>query len=54
MIYLAALAARRSLNTFANALIARGKPPKLAIVPIMRKLIEAANLVLKRQQPWTN
>jgi len=57
MIYLAALAARRydkTLNTFANALIARGKPPKLAIVPIMRKLIEAANLVLKRQQPWTN
>jgi transposase len=56
MLYLAALAARRydkTLSSFANTLIARGKPPKLAIVAIMRKLIEAANIVLKRQQPWT-
>lgn len=56
MLYLAALAARRcdkTLNDFANALIARGKPAKLTIVAVMRKLIEAANLVLKRNQPWT-
>lgn len=56
MLYLAALAARRhdnSLRAFADRLTARGKPPKLAIVAIMRKLIEAANLVLKRHQPWT-
>jgi len=56
MLYLAALAARRydkTLNHFANALVARGKPPKLAIVAIMRKLIEAANIVIKRQQPWS-
>ena len=56
MLYLAAMAARRhdhTLNLFAQRLIAAGKPPKLAIVAIMRKLIEAANLVLKRQQPWT-
>jgi transposase len=32
--------------------VAAGKPPKLAIVAVMRKLIEAANLVLKRNQPW--
>lgn len=56
MIYLAALAARRhdkTLNAFADRLSARGKPPKLAIVAVMRKLIEAANLVLKRQLPWS-
>lgn len=55
MLYLAALAARRydkALNTFADRLRTAGKPPKLVIVAIMRKLIEAANLVLKRAQPW--
>jgi transposase len=55
MLYLAALAARRfdkALRDFADGLIVRGKPPKLAIVAVMRKLIEAANLVLKRNQPW--
>lgn len=55
MLYLAALAARRhdqTLKIFADRLVAAGKPPKLVIVALMRKLIEAANLVLKRQQPW--
>lgn len=56
MLYLAALTARRydkNLNRFADRLRAAGKPPKLVIVALMRKLIEAANLVLKRAQPWT-
>lgn len=56
MLYLAALAARRhdsALSAFADRLTDRGKPPKLAIVAVMRKLIEAANLVLKRQRPWS-
>lgn len=56
MIYLAALAARRhdtTLRRFADRLCAAGKPPKLAIVAVMRKLIEAANIVLKRAKPWT-
>jgi len=56
MLYLAALTARRydkGLNSFADRLRTAGKPPKLVIVAIMRKLIEAANLVLKRNQPWT-
>jgi len=55
MLYLAALVARRydkNLNSFADKLRTAGKPPKLIIVAIMRKLIEAANLVLKRAQPW--
>ena len=56
MLYLAAMAARRcdvSLHAFACSLIQRGKPAKVAIVAVMRKLIEAANLVLQRGQPWT-
>jgi transposase len=55
MLYLAALAAKRwdpTLKAFAEGLLARGKPPKLVIVAIMRKLVEAANLVLSRRQPW--
>jgi transposase len=55
MLYLAALAAKRcdpTLKAFAEHLLARGKPAKLVIVAVMRKLIEAANLVLSRAQPW--
>jgi transposase len=55
MLYLAALAAKRadpSLRAFAEQLRNRGKPPKVAVVAVMRKLIEAANLVLQRGQPW--
>jgi len=55
MLYLAALAAKRcdpDLKAFAQRLLNNGKPPKLAIVAVMRKLIEAANLVLQRGQPW--
>ena len=55
MLYLAALAARRCsppLKAFADSLAARGKAKKLVIVAVMRKLVEAANLVLQRGQPW--
>lgn len=55
MLYLAALSAARfdpTLNAFASRLKAAGKPAKLVIVAVMRKLIEAANLVLKRAKPW--
>jgi len=55
MIYLAALAASRyspTFNGFAKRLLERGKPKKLVLVAVMRKLIEAANLVLSRGQPW--
>jgi transposase len=53
--YLAALAARRcapDFRAFAKRMADRGKPPKVALVAIMRKLIEAANIVLHRGQPW--
>jgi transposase len=56
LVYIAALAARRSdpdLKAFADRLAARRKPPKLVLVAVMRKLIEAANLVLKRGTPWS-
>lgn len=55
MLYLAALQAKRcspALKAFATQLLARGKPKKLITVAVMRKLIEAANLVLQRGQPW--
>lgn len=56
LVYMAALTARRTdpgLKAFADRLAAKGKPPKLVLVAVMRKLIEAANLVLKRGTPWT-
>jgi len=55
MLYLAALVAKRfdpGLRAFGETLRARGKPPKVVTVAVMRKLIEAANLVLQRGQPW--
>jgi transposase len=55
MLYLAALAAKRvdpGFKAFADQLRNRGKPPKVAVVAVMRKLIEAANLVLQRGHPW--
>lgn len=55
MLYIAALAAKRfdpGFKAFAARLLAAGKPPKVVVVAVMRKLIEAANLVLARQQPW--
>jgi transposase len=55
LLYLAALAAKRWDATFkavAAKLLARGKPKKVVLVAVMRRLIEAANLVLARGQPW--
>lgn len=55
MLYLAALSAKRCDNgfkAFAERLLDRGKAPKVVTVAVMRKLIEAANLVLSRGEPW--
>lgn len=52
-LYMAALvAARRNpiLQSFYDRLIAKGKRPKQALVALMRKLIELANLLLKRPE----
>jgi transposase len=55
MLYLAAIAAKRfdpAMKAFADRLLTAGKARKLVIVAVMRKLVEAANLVLARGQPW--
>lgn len=55
MLYLAASVAKRhdpGFKAFADRLAANGKKPKVVTVAVMRKLIEAANLVLARGQPW--
>ena len=55
LVYIAALAAKRvdpGFRAFAERLKTKGKPPKLVLVAIMRKLIEAANLILGQQRPW--
>lgn len=55
-VYLAALVAKRlntPFRTFAQRLAQNGKPPKVIVIAVARKLIEAANTVLKRQTPWT-
>ena len=55
MLYLSACRAKvcnPTFKAFAERLRAAGKPPKVTIVAVMRKLIEAANLVLQRGEPW--
>jgi transposase len=53
-LYMAALVAKRvcpHLRDFAQRIISRGNPPKVAITAVMRKLIVIINAVLASQQP---
>jgi transposase len=55
MVYLAACVARRidpAFKAFAQRLADAGKKPKVILVAVMRKLIQAANVVLSRDAPW--
>jgi transposase len=55
LLYLAAITARRwdpAFKALSERLAANGKPAKVAIVAVMRRLIEAANLILARGTPW--
>jgi len=55
MFYIAAMSARHhdpALKVFGDRLKAKGKPPKVVLVAVARKLVEAANLVLARGEPW--
>lgn len=55
LLYLAAMAAKRHdphLKAFAERLLSYGKPPKVIVIAVVRRLIEAANLVLARRAPW--
>lgn len=54
-LYMAARAAARSkspLGAFYDRLIAKGKPPKVATVALMRKMLVTLNAVLRDNQPW--
>ena len=56
VVYMAALAAIRSakspLRAHYRALVARGKPAKVAIVACMRKLLITLNAMLRNNSPW--
>ena len=54
-LYMAALVASRSNKTMANfyqRLRSAGKPPKIALVAIIRKLVTCLNAMLRHKQPW--
>lgn len=54
-LYMAAVVAMRRnpvMKIFYERLVASGKPKKLALVAVMRKLIIIANQILKTQRPW--
>lgn len=55
-LYMAALSARRynpALSRFAQPLQAAGKPPKVILVAVMRKLVVLANCLLAHDRLWT-
>jgi transposase len=55
-LYMAALVASRSnppLASFYRRLIAAGKPAKVALVAVMRKLLTILNAMMKHQTRWT-
>jgi transposase len=55
-LYMAALVASRynpSLTAFYRRLRAAGKPAKVALVAVMRKLLTILNAMMKHQTPWT-
>jgi transposase len=55
MLFLAAMTARRhdpALNAFALRLLNKGKPKKLVIIAIARKLLTMLNAMLRDKKPW--
>ena len=56
VLYMAALVATKynpRLQAFYQRLVIKGKPKKLALVAVMRKLLVTLNLMLRNQQPWS-
>jgi transposase len=54
-VYMATHAARKwnpALKAFADRLAAAGKPPKVVLIAVARKLLVIANAVLRDQKPW--
>lgn len=57
VLYMATIVAIRfnpTIKPFYKRLRQEGKPPKVAIVAAMRKLIIAANAMLEQNRPWSN
>lgn len=55
-LYMAALSAVRAdpgLKADYQSMRAAGKPPKVALIAIARKLVVAANVMLKNDRPWS-
>ena len=55
ILYMAAVTASRHnpvLRPFYERLIAKGKPPKLALIAVLRRLVVFANAVLRSGQAW--
>jgi transposase len=55
ILYMAAVTASRHnpvLRPFYERLVAKGKPPKVALIAVLRRLVVFANAVLRSGQPW--
>ena len=55
ILYMAAVSASRHnplLRPFYERLLAKGKPPKVALIAVLRRLVVFANAVLKSREPW--
>lgn len=55
-LYMPAIVAMRhnpDLKQKYQTMVAAGKPPKIAIIALMRKLIELANTLIKNDRKWT-
>lgn len=55
VVYMASHAARRwnpALRAFADRLAAAGKPPKVVLIAVARKLLVIANAILRDRKPW--
>ena len=55
ILYMAAVTASRHnpvLRPFYERLIAKGKPPKVALIAVLRRLVVFANAVLRSREPW--
>jgi transposase len=55
ILYMAAVTASKHnplLRPFYERLIAKGKPPKVALIAVLRRLVVFANAVLRSGQPW--
>lgn len=55
VLYMSALVATRfnaRMKFFYQSLLSRGKPKKLALVAVMRKLLVALNTMVKNKEIW--